>query len=166
MDKIIQLKEAMIEYYRGDAKRIQHFIKVHSFAKLIGELEELDGKTLFVLESAALVHDIGIKPAEEKFKSCSGRLQEQEGEAPAREMLTLLNYDERDIDRICFLVAHHHTYDCIDSADYQILVEADFLVNIMEDNLPDKAALSAYQNVFRTACGKKICKEMFALKEE
>ena len=65
-----------------------------------------------------------------------------------------------------YLIAHHHTYDDIDGIDYQILVEADFLVNIMEDNLSDKAALSAYQNIFRTACGKKICREMFALKEE
>lgn len=163
MDKIIQLKEAMIEYYRGDAKRIQHFIKVHSLAKLIGELEELDGKTLFVLESAALVHDIGIKPAEEKFKSCSGRLQEQEGEAPAREMLTLLNYDERDIDRICFLVAHHHTYDCIDSADYQILVEADFLVNLYEDKVSDFGIQKAYSSIFKTPSGKAICKAMFPI---
>ena len=32
---INKLHLAMIELYRGDAKRIQHFCKVHSYAKLI-----------------------------------------------------------------------------------------------------------------------------------
>ena len=31
----------MISYYSGDPKRIQHFTKVHSYAKLIGEREQL-----------------------------------------------------------------------------------------------------------------------------
>ena len=61
MQKINELKKAMIEYFCGDAKRIQHFIKVHSFSKLIGEGENLDEHTMFILESSALVHDIGIK---------------------------------------------------------------------------------------------------------
>ena len=34
----------MIEFYRDDPARIQHFVKVHSFAKLIGEEEHLDEK--------------------------------------------------------------------------------------------------------------------------
>ena len=44
----------MIELYSGDAKRIQHFCKVHSYAKLIGESENLDSRSLFILEAAAL----------------------------------------------------------------------------------------------------------------
>ena len=51
----------MIEYYRGDAKRIQHFIKVYNFASLLGRQEQLDEETLFILETAAIVHDIGIR---------------------------------------------------------------------------------------------------------
>ena len=34
---INKLHMAMIELYHGDAKRIQHFCKVHSYAKLIAE---------------------------------------------------------------------------------------------------------------------------------
>ena len=156
----------MIELYRGDAKRIQHFCKVHSYAKLIAETEGVDPKTLFILESAALTHDIGIRICEQKYGNCNGKLQEIEGPAIAKKLLGELGFAEEVSQRVQNLIAHHHTYDSIDGIDYQILVEADFLVNIMEDNLPDKAALSAYQNVFRTVCGKKICKEMFALKEE
>lgn len=56
---INKLHMAMIELYHGDAKRIQHFCKVHSYAKLIAEMENVDAKTLFILETAALTHDIG-----------------------------------------------------------------------------------------------------------
>ena len=44
-----------------------------------------------------------------------------------------------------------------------MLVEADFLVNIMEDGLSKEAALSAYNKIFRTECGKKICRNMFGI---
>ena len=90
---------AMMEYYKGDAKRIQHFLKVHQLARLIGHKEQLEEQTQLILETAALVHDIGIKPAEEKFGSCDGKLQEQEGPAPARAMLQCLEFDSAVIDR-------------------------------------------------------------------
>ena len=50
---INKLHLAMIELYRGDAKRIQHFCKVHSYAKLIAETENVDEKCLFIIEEAA-----------------------------------------------------------------------------------------------------------------
>ncbi|MGN1098148.1 MAG: HD domain-containing protein [Clostridia bacterium] len=151
----------MIEYYGGDPKRIQHFIKVHSFAKLIGESQGLDEKTLFTLEAAAIVHDIGIKPAEEKYGSCSGRLQEMEGPAEAEKMLRGLGFDEAVISRVCALVGRHHTYTDIDGDDCQILIEADFLVNLYEDGVSESAVKSASDNIFRTAAGIKLCKTMF-----
>ena len=48
----------MIRYYQGDPKHIQHFVKVHSFSRLIGQGEGLDESTMYTLEAAALVHDI------------------------------------------------------------------------------------------------------------
>ena len=68
-----QLFCEMIQYYRNDPKRIQHFTKVHSYAKLIGELSGMQGEELLTLEAAAYVHDIGIKVAEEKYGSSNGR---------------------------------------------------------------------------------------------
>ena len=69
-----QLLEAMIAYMGGDARRIQHFIKVHALAQLIGRQEQLNERTQFILEAAALTHDIGIKNGEAKFGAgkCSG----------------------------------------------------------------------------------------------
>ena len=69
----------MIAFFSGDPKRIQHFMKVHSFARIIGTKEGLDETSLFILEAAAYTHDIGIRPAEEKYGRCDGKLQEQEG---------------------------------------------------------------------------------------
>ena len=160
---INKLHLAMIELYSGDAKRIQHFCKVHSYAKLIGESENLDSRSLFILEVAALTHDIGIHTCEEKYGSCGGKLQEKEGPAIAAKLLSELGFDDDVSEREQFLIARHHTYDNIDSADYQMLVEADFLVNIMEDGLSKEAALSAYNKIFRTECGKKICRDMFGI---
>ncbi len=54
---------AMCRHDAGDARRIQHFAKVHAFAALIGRAEGLDEETQLTLEAAALVHDIGIRPA-------------------------------------------------------------------------------------------------------
>ena len=64
---INKLHMAMIGLYHGDAKRIQHFCKVHSYAKLIAEMENVDAKTLFILETAALTHDIGIHLCEDEL---------------------------------------------------------------------------------------------------
>lgn len=161
MDMLHQLTKKMIAFDHGDPKRIQHFIKVHSFAKLIGEGEHLDERTQFILEAAALVHDIGIRPAEEKYGSCNGRLQEQEGPAPARKMLGELGFDEEAIQRICYLIAHHHTYHSVDGPDYRILLEADFLVNLYEDVSPMEAVENALVNIFRTKTGTDVCRMMF-----
>ena len=158
-----KLHLAMIELYKGDAKRIQHFCKVHSYAKLIAETENVDSRTLFIIETAALTHGIGIHTCEKKYGNCGGKLQEKEGPAIAKELLAKLGFEDDISERVQYLIAHHHTYNNIDAIDYQILVEADFLVNIMEDSLTKEAALQAYNRIFKTECGKKICREMFGL---
>ena len=146
----------MISYYSGDPKRIQHFTKVHSYAKLIGEREQLSPEELYILEAATYTHDIGIKPAEEKYGSSAGKLQEQEGPIVAQRMLSDVGIENYLIDRICYLVGHHHTYDNIEGLDYQILVEADFLVNLYEDDVNRHGIEQAYQQIFRTQTGKEI----------
>ena len=160
---INQLHLAMIELYKGDAKRIQHFCKVHSYAKLIVETENVDKNCQFIIEAAALTHDIGIHICEEKYGSCNGKLQEKEGPAIAEKLLGELGFDRKVSERVQYLIAHHHTYGNINEMDYQILVEADFLVNIMEEGSSKEAAIKAYQNIFKTSCGKKICREMFGI---
>lgn len=156
-----KLIEKMMEYYAGDPKRVQHFLKVYEFAKLIGESESLDAETMHILRTAAIVHDIGIKISEEKYGSSNGKYQEKEGPAVAEPMLLTLGYDEAVIDRVLFLIAHHHTYNEIEGLDYQILVEADFLVNLFEDGSSRETAEKVRKNIFRTKTGIKYLGHLF-----
>ena len=151
----------MMEYDHGDVPRIQHFVKVYEFARMIGLMEGLDAKTQFTLESAAVVHDIGIHISEQKYGSSSGKYQELEGPAEAKKLLDGLEWPADVTERVCYLVGHHHTYQDMDGMDYQILVEADFLVNMYEDELSEEALQNAYRNIIRTETGKKICREMY-----
>ena len=46
-----QLLESMIAYMGGDARRIQHFIKVHALAQLIGRQEQLNERMTKILSA-------------------------------------------------------------------------------------------------------------------
>jgi len=160
-DPIKQLYFKMIQYYTGNPHQIQHFIKVHSFAKLIAEEEEASGDLLQVIEAAALVHDIGIKNALTEYGHSNGSLQEKLGPPEAKKMLSKLGFKKSLIERIAYLVGHHHTYENIDGLDYQILVEADFLVNIHEGAYEKDAIQQVNEKIFKTKTGKTLIKEMF-----
>lgn len=155
----------MIAHNAGDPRRIQHFVKVHTFARYIGIREGLAGEALETLEAAAYVHDIGIRPAEERYGYSNGKLQEELGPPAAEEMLSRLGFPEEMIRRAAFLVGHHHTYHDIQGEDYRILVEADFLVNLFEKSAPREELLAAREKIFRTAAGRELCDMMFGLKD-
>lgn len=152
---------AMMDYDKGDPKRIHHFMKVYEFSRTIGKMEGLDENTQFILESAAIVHDIGIHISEQKYGSSSGKYQELEGPSEAERLLRGLDWPEDVIYRVAYLVGHHHTYHGIDGVDYQILVEADFLVNLYEDEVSESGQKSAYEKIFRTDSGKKLCRMLY-----
>lgn len=154
----------MTEFNAGDPKRIQHFLKVYEFAHVIGIREGLDPETLYILEMAAILHDIGIRPSEEKYGRCDGKMQEQEGPAYAKEILAQFpEVTAAETDRICYLIAHHHTYENVDGLDYRILLEADFLVNALEDDLPKEAIRKSRENVFETETGVYLLNTMFGV---
>lgn len=153
----------MAEYFKGDAERINHFMKVHGFAKAIGEQEGLDERTMEILEVTAPVHDIGIKISEQKYNSSSGYYQQIEGPAEAEKLLAPFGYAKEFIDRVKFLIAHHHKYNCIDNMDYQILIEADFIVNAFEGEIRDVTIKDIHDKVFKTASGKKFLEDLYII---
>lgn len=161
-----QLILKMTEFNKGDAKRIQHFIKVYEYAHIIGKLEGLDEKVQKILDIASILHDIGIHPSEEKYGRCDGKLQEQEGPFYARKMLSdFPEVTKEEIDRVCYLIGHHHTYTNVDGEDYRILLEADFLVNAYEDELSMESICAFKENVFRTKTGIELLDSMYGLKK-
>lgn len=161
MNKISKLTLEMIIFDAGEPNLIQHFIKVHEFAKLIGNMENISSDNMEILEVAAIVHDIGIKVSMEKYGKCNGNLQEQEGPFYTEELLNRLEFKQEVIERVSYLVAHHHTYSNIDGIDYQILVEADFLVNLYENQKNKETIQNTYNKIFKTESGRKLCSQMF-----
>ena len=166
MSEVSRVIEAMVDYYGNDVRRINHFMKVFAFAKTIGQGEQLDDYSRNLLEVTAVVHDIGIKISEEKYNSSAGRYQELEGPAQAERLLRQLGFGDEFIDEVKFLVGHHHTYKNINSLPYQILVEADFIVNLYEDNASLSAVQKAYDKIFRTDTGKRLMEKMYLSRPE
>lgn len=152
----------MTAFDEGSAQRIQHFLKVYELCRTIGLCEKLDARTQNTLEAAALVHDIGIRPSLSVYGDDAGPHQEELGPAEAQKMLGRLGYDPEMIFRVCWLVGHHHTYDPVDGIDHQILIEADFLVNLFENSRPAETVRSVYERIFRTETGRLLCRRMFA----
>ncbi len=160
--RLARLMRAMINYDRGDVPRIQHFVKVHDFAATIGISENLDEETQLILEAAAILHDIGIHPAEAKYGNCNGKAQEELGPDEARKLLAEVGgFTDTQTERICWLIGHHHTYDNVKATDHRILLEADFLVNSFEDHLSRKGIITFRDKVFRSACAIDILNNMW-----
>lgn len=157
----------MIEFNKGDPKRIQHFLKVYEFTHLIALNEGMEKNIRDTLEIASIVHDIAIVPCEKKYGHCNGKIQEEEGPAYARELLKdFSEISQNMLERICYLIAHHHTYTDVDGLDYRILLEADFLVNAFEDELPQKAILNAREKIFETKTGTDLLNTMYSLTQK
>lgn len=161
--KLAQLMAAVIKYDHGDVKRIQHLIKVHDLCLTIGLMENMPAEELWTLEAAAMLHDIGIHAGEAKHGGkCTGKHQEEEGPAVAQEILDSVGgFTNQQAERIKYLIAHHHTYNDIQGLDYQILVEADFLVNLYEDGEPLSAVEKVQERIFKTASGLAVLKSMY-----
>jgi HD superfamily phosphodiesterase len=157
-DKVLSL---MISYNGSDVKRINHALKVFAFASHISNCENCDDKTKTVISLAAILHDIGIHEAERIYKSSAGKYQEELGPKIAQELIEKLPIPEEIKNRVYYLIANHHSYDKIDAKDFQILVEADFLVNIFEDEMNVSAIESIKNKIFKTDSGTELLNSMY-----
>lgn len=108
----------MIEYSEGNIHDINHFIKVWTYAKTIGKMEHLDERTQFILEVAAITHDIACPLCREKYGNTNGKYQEEEGKILVADFLKDTDLKDDEIDRVVFLVGHHHTFSDIKGMDY------------------------------------------------
>lgn len=151
----------MTEFYNGNMHDINHFLKVWAFAKTIGEQERLDSDTQQTLELAAVVHDIACPLCREKYGNTVGKNQEKESPPLIDEFFAQLPVGKEKAERISWLVSHHHTYTDVDGIDYQILLEADFLVNADEGGCSKNAIKNAEQRIFRTDTGIRLLNSIY-----
>lgn len=161
--EIANLTKRMVQYYGKNPTDTHHFMGVYAFAVIIAKGEKVDKETMDIIETAAVIHDIACPLCREKYGDVNGKHQEIESPALVREFLKDFGCSQDFIDRIAFLIGHHHTPDGIDGIDYQILIEADYLVNAYEMNFNKKSITAMYDKFFRTSTGRAILKEMYGL---
>jgi HD superfamily phosphodiesterase len=150
----------MKKYFGTDFKRVNHALKVARYAEQILKME---GGNPLVVMGAAYLHDIGIHEAEKKYASKAGPYQEKEGPPIAKEILERLNVQKEMIEEICDIIGHHHTPKEAESLNFQILYEADWLVNMEEEGISkDREEVEKIiGKAFMTVTGKELAKRLF-----
>ena len=158
---VAEITAKMISFSQGSQHDICHFLKVFAYAQTIARLEGVDDRTLKTIEIAALVHDIACPPLRLKFGNAPGKEQEREGGPMAHDFLSDCGLDEEMLERIVFLVAHHHTLKNIEGIDWQILIEADYLVNAYESGYSRTNIEHVRDTVFKTHSGIALLNSAF-----
>jgi HD superfamily phosphodiesterase len=156
-----KLLAELVRFFGKDRRRIAHALKVYAYAEIIAELEGFSREQREHTVYAAILHDVGIKIAEEKYGSCTAKQQEEEGPQAAADILSRAGANAGTIDRVCFLIAHHHTPSASEDPDFRALLEADFLVNLEEGDIPLSSAGGIGEKHFRTETGKTLLRTMF-----
>jgi hypothetical protein len=159
-ERIKQVRSAMMEYFGEDRRRIGHALKVAGFAEQI--LQHEPGHRELVL-AAAFLHDIGIHEAERKHGSTAGNLQEIEGPPIARRILSSLGYEKAFVDEVCEIIASHHSPGEVETDNFRVIWDADWLVNIRDEfDLDDTDKLQKIiLKVFMTVTGRKLAEEVY-----
>jgi HD superfamily phosphodiesterase len=157
------LTRAMEAHFNEDTRRINHAHRVTEYAE---ELLKREGGDYRIVIGASLLHDIGIHAAERKYGSTSGQYQEKEGPPIARAILTRLDFEPAQIEEVCQIIAHHHSPGKINTQNFKILYDADWLVNLRDEyDIQDRNKLtSIIDRVFLTQSGKALAREIY-LKE-
>ena len=156
----VRLVVRMKETFGSDRRRIDHALRVLDRAETIHESEGGDPLTV---RAAAILHDIGIHEAERKHGSAAGRFQEIEGPPIARAILEEFQLDSDTVDHVCRIVGSHHSAKDIDTREFRIVWDADWLVNI-----PDEHAGASREKlakliacIFKTERGRSLAVELF-----
>jgi HD superfamily phosphohydrolase YqeK len=150
-----RLLKELEAYFGEDEKRIRHAKNVMGFAEELLKRERADWH---IVIPASILHDIGIKEAERKYVSSAGHYQEKEGPAIAREILLKTGFKKEEVEEICGIIAHHHSPGKIDTGNFKLLYDADWLVNLKEETgAKGKAELKEIINkVFLTRAAKEL----------
>ncbi|MCR4627143.1 MAG: HD domain-containing protein [Treponema sp.] len=161
MTAVSEVLAKMTENAEGNLNDIMHFMKVWGFAKTIGKLENLDERTQYTLELAAIVHDISCPICRKKYGNTGYKHQEEESTPLVSDFFKDLDIPKDIVERIAFIVSHHHTYNLEDGLDYQILLEADFIVNAKDHNLDREPIENTMKSFYKTKSGKALLESIY-----
>ena len=156
-DKLI---DEMKKIFGADKKRVEHALAVLNYAE---QIQAAEGGDPLVVRAAAILHDIGILQAEHKYGSSAGKYQEIEGPPIAEEILKRYDIPTEAAEHICRIIANHHSAKNINTTEFRIVWDADWLVNIPAD-FPDASRDNLQQIIdktFKTRKGHQIAMESF-----
>jgi hypothetical protein len=160
-DRIVDaLIGRMKAVFGRDRKRIGHALAVYGHAReLVGKESGDPGVAL----AGAVLHDIGILEAERKHGSSAGRYQEMEGPAIARRIMEDVGLDAGTVDHVCRIVGSHHSARDIDTPEFRIVWDSDWLVNLREEHPDaDRDELARIiERVFKTGAGAEKAGKLF-----
>lgn len=164
-EDIAKTAVAMTDFSEGNLHDIAHLNLVHYYARLIALEEKVDDDLRHTIELAALVHDIGCPLCRKLYGHTQGPYQEKEGAKLTGPFLkkTLPGLSDEKIARIAFIVGHHHSFNAIDGQDFQIVVEADYIVNAYESSYPGENMKFFRDNVFKNPSAVHLLNSMFGL---
>lgn len=151
----------MVNYSEGNLHDINHFLKVYAHAKTIAEREHLSADQQKTVEIAAVLHDIACPLCRIKYGNTNGKRQEKEGMVLSREFLSETDLPDEMKERVIYLVGHHHTFTDVDGIDYQILLEADYLVNADEGGYSKENIRNMMNQVYQTKAGKELLQSIY-----
>ena len=159
-----RVSSAMHDYFGDDARRIRHAEAVTDFAEQINKYEHGDPA---IIMACGYLHDIGIRNSEEKYQSSAPKYQHIEGPPVAQTILEELDVEPEMVDEICDIISHHHAPRKEETINFKVLYDADFIVNI-DDDQPMKQRskekiLSLINKAMLTDSGKKIAKAYFRI---
>jgi hypothetical protein len=155
-----RLLEAMKATFGRDARRIEHAQAVLANAQ---ELMKAEGGDPKVILAAAVLHDIGIQAAEAKHGSSAGRWQELEGPPIAEAIMKDLGLDMDTRDHVGRIIANHHSARDIDTLEFRIIWDSDWLVNIPEEfpEISREKMSKLIAKVFKTDTGRGLARKRF-----
>ena len=154
------VRKEMESFFGDDAHEIAHALEVTSHALRI---QAVEGGDLDIVTMAALLHDVGIKPAKERFGSSAGHYQEKLGPPVAGEILGRLGVEEEKIATVKELIAHHHTPGKITTKEFACLWDADFIVNLrgVVPKIESEKLRFLIEEKFMTNEGKRIARGIY-----
>jgi len=155
-----RVRKEMERFFGADAHRIAHALEVASHALRIQAVEGGDRE---IVTMASLLHDVGIKPAEKKYKSSAGHYQEKLGPPLAGKILKGLGVEEKKIATVRELIAHHHTPGKIATKEFACLWDADMVVNLREivPGMEKEKLRTLIERKIQTGEGKRIARELY-----
>ena len=158
-----RLIDEMKNVFGEDQKRTNHAPAVLEYAE---QIQATEGGDPLVVKASAILHDIGILQAEKKYGSSAGKYQELEGPGIAKDILEKHDISKELIEHICQIIANHHSAKDIDTIEFRIVWDADWLVNIPEEygenNNEQKQKI--IEKVFKTRKGKEMAMELYGVK--